>query len=391
MTTKLSVVHGISRRISGLWLAATCICIVMSLSLVSGGVSAAEVGRPQSAALPSMPSAGTGDIRQEPIVEVEVDVRDESDVTLLQSLGYACGVGLCKLELREGEELALSQLGLTVRVTARAIKLSAGSASPGAGSIGAGDAPDGEWYAYGENWTNDDIPDCGLPCLGGGFPLLTYLTVTGAPPYATVSRLRYSARFVHTHVGDLYVLLFDPDSEGIVIWDRWGHATDEYMDDDPEDDHDIDLRQRETNAFNGKIVNGEWSMWVIDKAFWNTGYVDFWYLYVYYNLPCVAPSIPEQPLPANGALDVALDATLSWIGYTASAYDVHLGIRINPPLVGTRYSDSYAPVRLLPNTHYYWKIVAKNDCGSTSGPLWDFTTQVGGTSVMIYLPVIRKQ
>ncbi len=184
MTTKRSMVHGSLRRILGLWLAATCVCIVLSLSLVYGGASAGEAGRPQSAVPPSARSAGAGDIRQEPIVEVEVDVRDQQDVALLQSLGYACSVGVCKLELRAGEELALSQLGLSVRVTARAVKLSAGS-----GNSGTIASPQGEHAMYGADWTNHGIADQTDPwtqyCGYGS----TSFEISGAPAGATVSRV----------------------------------------------------------------------------------------------------------------------------------------------------------------------------------------------------------
>lgn len=134
-----------SPRLWSLWLAALCIGVALSLLFVHGHASAeADLG-PQALGTPAAPSPG--DIRQEPIVEVEVDVRSQDDVALLASLGYACSVGVCKLELPDGEELALLERGLSVRVTARAIKVSGGAAALG------------EAYAFGQNLTDVPISD----------------------------------------------------------------------------------------------------------------------------------------------------------------------------------------------------------------------------------------
>ncbi len=241
-----------------------------------GGASAGEAGRPQSAVPPSARSAGAGDIRQELIVEVEVDVRDQQDVALLQSLGYACSVGVCKLELRAGEELALSQLGLSVRVTARAVKLSAGS-----GNSGAIASPQGEHAMYGADWTNHDIADQDPRSQYCGFGLTSF-EISGAPAGATVSRVKYTTRIVHQHVGDLIVYIGTFSNLSLKVWDRWGHATDESLDDDPEDDADVQLIGRETTYYNGETVNQHWELFVSDCAWWNTGYIDYWYIYVYY-------------------------------------------------------------------------------------------------------------
>jgi len=41
---------------------------------------------------------------------------------------------------------------------------------------------------------------------------------------------------------------------------------------------------------------------------------------------------------------------------------------------------AYDPGTLLPNTHYYWRIVAKDEHGATTaGPVWNFTTATGAT------------
>jgi hypothetical protein len=53
---------------------------------------------------------------------------------------------------------------------------------------------------------------------------------------------------------------------------------------------------------------------------------------------------------------------------------VYFGTSQSPPYYGTTVASDYALPTLSASTHYYWKIVAKNHCGETAGPVWDFTT-----------------
>jgi len=95
--------------------------------------------------------------------------------------------------------------------------------------------------------------------------------------------------------------------------------------------------------------------------------------------PCPTPGMPSNPSPANGELDVSIDADLDWSECTdTDSYDVYFGTSATPSLVSSdQLATTYDP-ELSYGTHYYWKIVAKNDCGnSTPGPLWDFHTETG--------------
>jgi hypothetical protein len=87
------------------------------------------------------------------------------------------------------------------------------------------------------------------------------------------------------------------------------------------------------------------------------------------------PSTPTDPHPANGATGVFRNPTLTWSSTGATSYDVYGGL--TPPLskIATVNTPSYTPGTPLPAlTKFYWKIVAINKWGSTSGPLWSFTT-----------------
>ena len=92
-------------------------------------------------------------------------------------------------------------------------------------------------------------------------------------------------------------------------------------------------------------------------------------------ITCPTPGAPSLSSPLNGATGISRSPTLSWSSSGASSYDVYFGPESNPPLVATTTSATYAPSSLSYGTTYYWKIVAKNDCGgSATGSVWSFTT-----------------
>ena len=96
------------------------------------------------------------------------------------------------------------------------------------------------------------------------------------------------------------------------------------------------------------------------------------------------PNQPSNPNPANGAIDQPVNLTLTWSCTDPDGdpltYDVYFGISSNPPLALTNQSSaSYTPGQLNNSTTYYWKIVAKDNQGATTtGPIWNFTTEAGG-------------
>ncbi|MBW2171800.1 MAG: DUF2341 domain-containing protein, partial [Deltaproteobacteria bacterium] len=89
-----------------------------------------------------------------------------------------------------------------------------------------------------------------------------------------------------------------------------------------------------------------------------------------------APGTPGTPSPVNGATGVSVDADLDWADCSdTDSYDVYFSTSSTPPLVGNTAVSSYALGTLLYETTYYWKIVAKNDCGNTAATVWSFTTE----------------
>jgi hypothetical protein len=95
-----------------------------------------------------------------------------------------------------------------------------------------------------------------------------------------------------------------------------------------------------------------------------------------------APNTPANPSPENGAMDVDIDADLSWTGGDPDSgdtvtYDVYFGTSSTPSQVEWNQSETtYDPGTLDYETKYYWMIVAWDSYGaSAEGSLWNFTTE----------------
>ncbi|MBP6961297.1 MAG: caspase family protein [Thermotogae bacterium] len=91
------------------------------------------------------------------------------------------------------------------------------------------------------------------------------------------------------------------------------------------------------------------------------------------------PTTPSNPTPSNGSTGLSLTQTLSWSSSGATRYDVYFGTAASPAKVSSNQIVAlYNPETLSEGTTYYWKIVAKNDYGNTTGAIWTFSTQSSG-------------
>jgi hypothetical protein len=101
---------------------------------------------------------------------------------------------------------------------------------------------------------------------------------------------------------------------------------------------------------------------------------------------CGAPTVPENPGPADGATGQPLAVSLDWqtsypmgTGLGIPGNLVYFGTSSDPPQHSLYWEDLEPPYEvggLAPNTTYYWKIVAySGDYGTTEGPVWRFTTE----------------
>ena len=102
-----------------------------------------------------------------------------------------------------------------------------------------------------------------------------------------------------------------------------------------------------------------------------------------------APGDVSNPQPPDGATGVSLSPSLSWAyAPRALTYDFYMGTT-RDLTADTVLEDTSLPYSLWTNTYrttlgfaplqhgttYYWRLDAKNEAGTTRGPVWSFTTR----------------
>ncbi len=109
------------------------------------------------------------------------------------------------------------------------------------------------------------------------------------------------------------------------------------------------------------------------------------------------PSQPGNPSPADGAVDQPANLILSWTCSDSNWYDelsyyVYFDTTENPVQVSYELTtSSYDPGALIPETHYYWKVIAYDSYGdSTIGPAWEFETGRSAEGVYAVLAIDRE-
>ncbi|HSM75334.1 MAG TPA: Ig-like domain-containing protein, partial [Desulfobacterales bacterium] len=101
------------------------------------------------------------------------------------------------------------------------------------------------------------------------------------------------------------------------------------------------------------------------------------------------PFVPQNPFPANGAVRVpiraegeALAVVLAWSGgdpnpWDAVVYDIYMGEGADALylLASGIEKAEFSRTDLAEGTHYFWRVVARDDAGlESAGPIWRFTT-----------------
>lgn len=84
---------------------------------------------------------------------------------------------------------------------------------------------------------------------------------------------------------------------------------------------------------------------------------------------------------------MGLTPTLTWSASNATSYSIACGTT-NPPAQAASglTAASYAPGALAAGATYYWRVTATSSAGSTTGPVWSFTTAFGTTPPATTLP-----
>lgn len=90
----------------------------------------------------------------------------------------------------------------------------------------------------------------------------------------------------------------------------------------------------------------------------------------------VGPEPVDNINIVNGSDNTSIVTDLAWESVnSADGYYVFFGTSPNPSFVGTETASSYDPGTLLPNTTYYWHVVAYNSEGNSSYSNWSFVTE----------------
>jgi hypothetical protein len=103
--------------------------------------------------------------------------------------------------------------------------------------------------------------------------------------------------------------------------------------------------------------------------------------------PPPPPATPGSPNPTDGSTGIGATATLTWTSAGASSYDVRFGTANPPPQVSANQTTaSFTTPSLASNTQYFWQIVGRNTSGTTTGPVWSFTTAPApaNTEIVVY-------
>jgi hypothetical protein len=96
-----------------------------------------------------------------------------------------------------------------------------------------------------------------------------------------------------------------------------------------------------------------------------------------------APLMPHTPLPSDGAVGVPITAPMQWLPGMFTT-QVYVYGSTNAPAVtnlqgtalwaGPITEDIACPPMLVGGATYYWRVVASNSYGATTGAVWRFTT-----------------
>jgi Matrixin len=125
-------------------------------------------------------------------------------------------------------------------------------------------------------------------------------------------------------------------------------------------------------AFQDRTTTGGKTYWYRVRAY-NSGGTSATSNTVSISVPLLqAPSAPVLSSPANGITTSA--NTASWLAAArATSYDVYLGTSATPALYKQNVTGTSVTLRkLVKDSVYYWRVVAKNSSGSATSATWSF-------------------
>ncbi|MHC4442985.1 MAG: hypothetical protein ACYTF1_15730 [Planctomycetota bacterium] len=83
-----------------------------------------------------------------------------------------------------------------------------------------------------------------------------------------------------------------------------------------------------------------------------------------------------NPTPSDEKMSVSIEADLTWSKVCgATSYDVYFGTTNPPAFQGSQAEFAFDPGTMAHETTHFWRIDTVSDGGTTTGPLWRFTTE----------------
>jgi hypothetical protein len=137
--------------------------------------------------------------------------------------------------------------------------------------------------------------------------------------------------------------------------------------------------QTATTFDTGTMANDTTYYWRIDEV--NAGGTTTGTVWNFTTI-VAAPGSASSPSPADSAADVSITADLSWsAGSSATSHDVYFGTSSPGSFQGNQAATTFDPGAMANDTNYYWRIDEVNAGGTTTGTVWNFTTEAGGAPV----------
>ena len=182
---------------------------------------------------------------------------------------------------------------------------------------------------YGYNGTNVNIPD------NDGW-INSSITISGAPSDAVVSSIDVHFSAIHTYSGDLDIDLNDSGiTQSYDLWANEGGSAD-----------NPSRTVYGITTFNDLPVNGTWYLFAKDTAGGDTGYIDEWWITIYYTVS-TPPDLAVQSVDAtNGTYNpsdtVVVNNVITNIGGSTSlGYRVDFYASTNTIITSSDYNMGY--------------------------------------------------
>lgn len=121
------------------------------------------------------------------------------------------------------------------------------------------------------------------------------------------------------------------------------------------------------------LVNGTTYYWQVVAR--NAGGTATGPVWSFTTIGAPPPGAAAVPTPADGATGLTTNVALSWSAAPhATTYDVAFGAADPPAVIATGLTTpAYHPPAVSYGKTYYWQVLAKNESGTTPGPIWRFS------------------